>query len=95
MAPSAKSSEAPFTIMALLYLGAVSWAPASACQVGVRTPHLPPTMLRMSAGAEADALSAKDAEIHRLRKEMEEMQAQLARTQDATARAIEEARESA
>jgi hypothetical protein len=52
-------------------------------------------MLRMSAGAEADALSAKDAEIHRLRKEMEEMQAQLARTQDATARAIEEARKSA
>ena len=42
--------------MALLYLGAVSWAPASACQVGVRTPHLPPTMhVRMSAGAEADA----------------------------------------
>jgi len=82
--------------MALLYLGAVSWAPASACQVGVRTPHLPPTMhVRMSAGAEADALSAKDAEIHRLRKEMEEMQAQLARTQDATARAIEEARKSA
>ena len=79
--------------MALLYLGAVSWAPASACQVGVRTPHLPPTC--MSAGAEADALSAKDAEIQRLRKEMEEMQAQLARTQDATARAIEEARKSA
>ena len=87
--------------------GAVSWTP-----VGLRAPRLPlANEFRpyMCANGDTDALSAKDAEIERLRKAMEEMQAQLAAketaveqagqalkaTQDAAAAAIEEARKTA
>ena len=75
----------------------------------LRTPHAPLTAKRlwMQADGDADALSAKDAEIERLRKEMEKIQADLLAakevaveqavkaTQDAAALAIEEARKQA